>query len=192
MKERSNQVRIIAGQWRGRKLTFPDEPGLRPTADRIRETLFNWLASRLPGAHCLDLFAGSGALGFESASRGAMRVVMVENNTQVVRLLKETRQRFADTVVAIEHADVLGYLARVEESFDIVFLDPPFDNSELRERSLALLAQSGCLKPGGYVYLEAPKQEAEPVVTADWSLLKRKTAGQVAYRLYRNEDQSTG
>jgi len=185
MSARSNQVRIIAGQWRGRKLIFPDEQGLRPTADRIRETLFNWLAPLLPGAHCLDLFAGSGALGFEAASRGAERVVMIEKSPQAVQLLLENKQLLAAGAVEIKRGDSLHHLTEIEESFDIIFIDPPFVNPGLREKAVHILEKSECLKVGGYVYLEMPKRDPGPGMPKDWTPVKRKTAGQVAYQLYR-------
>ena len=125
MSPRSNQVRIIAGQWRGRKLSFPDVTGLRPTSDRIRETVFNWLATSLPGASCLDLFAGSGALGFEAASRGATRVVMVDRNRDVVRALRDNRQRLSASMIKIVQQDAENYLSAADGQFDVVFLDPP-------------------------------------------------------------------
>lgn len=192
MRTKSNQVRIIAGQWRGRKLTFPDEQGLRPTADRIRETLFNWLAPLLPGAHCLDLFAGSGALGFEAASRGAGRVVMVEKNPKAVQMLLENKQQFAASAVEIRHDDAQHYLSVVNASFDIIFLDPPFADTELRETVVTMLAQSGCIKAGGHVYLETPKQDPGSSLPEGWTPVKRKTAGEVAYQLYRLSDQAPG
>ncbi len=184
MTSRSNQVRIIGGQWRGRKLPFPDQQGLRPTADRIRETLFNWLAPLLPGAHCLDLFAGSGALGFEAASRGAARVVLVENNAPAVQVLSANQQRLDAGAVSIVHSDARQYLTGSQGSFDIVFLDPPFDNPQLRLDSLHALLQYGAIKPGGYLYMEMPRRDREPDLPENLVLEKRKMAGQVIYQLY--------
>jgi 16S rRNA (guanine966-N2)-methyltransferase len=136
MAAKSNQVRIIAGQWRGRKLEFPDSQGLRPTSDRVRETLFNWLAPVLPGAVCLDLFAGSGALGFEAASRDASRVVMVEQNSAVFKHLQSQSRRLSAQAVELVNADANDYLAGVDTAFDIVFLDPPFGNADLRQTAI--------------------------------------------------------
>lgn len=184
MNSRSNQVRIIGGQWRGRKLPFPDQQGLRPTADRIRETLFNWLAPRLPGAHCLDLFAGSGALGFEAASRGAARVVLVENKAPAVQVLSANKQRLDAGAVVIVHSEAQQYLTGAQGSFDIVFLDPPFDNPQLRLDSLHALLQCCAIKPGGYLYMEMHKRDQEPDLPESLVLEKRKMAGQVNYQLY--------
>lgn len=184
-------MRIIAGQWRGRKLTFPDGHGLRPTSDRIRETLFNWLAPAFPGVRCLDLFAGSGALGFEAASRGAAQVIMVEKNPVAVQMLIENKQRLAAEAVEIVLGDALQYLAGINGSFDVVFLDPPFNDPQLRDSAVQMLVRSGCLRLGSYIYLETPKQAPEPVVPADWTPAKCKTAGQVTYRLYRYEAPAT-
>jgi len=187
MRSRFNQVRIIAGRWRGRKLSFPDANDLRPTPDRIRETLFNWLAPMLPGAYCLDLFAGSGALGFEAASRGAAHVVMVDHNPDVVRALRLNQQRLCADVVDIIHQEAGNYLTGRSGQFDLVFLDPPFKDSILLERSIQMLAESGSLKAGARIYLELRAKASEPLLPKCWAVEKQKTAGQVAYRLYRKK-----
>ena len=124
----SNQVRIIGGQYRRRLLAFPDAPGLRPTPDRVRETLFNWLGQDLPGWSCLDLYAGSGALGFEAASRGAARVVMVERERAALETLQANRMLLGTTQLEIQRADCASWLAGNTELFDLIFLDPPFDS----------------------------------------------------------------
>ncbi len=186
MGSRSNQVRIIAGQWRGRKLSFAAGEGLRPTSDRIRETLFNWLAPLLPGASCLDLFAGSGALGFEAASRGAARVVMVESRRETVASLRENRQRLSAECVEILQQDAESYLSARPESFDVVFLDPPFSDPALLEKSIQMLSESGSLKSGASIYLEMPVKVPVPALPESWIEQKQKKAGQVVYRLYRN------
>ncbi len=180
-----NQVRIIGGRWRGSRLAFPDAEGLRPTADRIRETLFNWLAPVLPGAHCLDLFAGSGALGFEAASRGARRVVMLERDPRVVAALEANRERLDDGRIDIHAADALQWLRGGSGSFDLVFVDPPFADRRLLENSIAALAASGCLRPDGRVYLELPRQAPLPALPGDWVQERAKKAGQVGYYLFR-------
>jgi 16S rRNA (guanine966-N2)-methyltransferase len=185
MSSRSNQVRIIAGQWRGRKLSFPDASGLRPTPDRIRETLFNWLAPLLPGACCLDLFAGSGALGFEAASRGAARVVMVDHNPDIVRALRLNQQLLCADVIDIFQQEAENYLSGRSGHFDLVFLDPPFKDSILLERSIQMLTESGSLKAGARLYLELPAKAPEPSLPESWLKEKQKKAGQVAYQLYR-------
>ncbi len=147
----ANRVRIIGGQYRRRLLDFPGGAGLRPTPDRVRETLFNWLGQDLPGWTCLDLFAGSGALGFEAASRGAARVVMIERDAQALAALEKNRTQLAASQVDIQRADALAWLANSREAFDLVFVDPPFD-SGLAEAVLADLARH--LKPGGQAYVE--------------------------------------
>jgi 16S rRNA (guanine966-N2)-methyltransferase len=186
MKPKSNQVRIIAGRWRGRKVSFPSEQGLRPTSDRIRETLFNWLAPSLPGASCLDLFAGSGALGFEAASRGAARVVMVERHPNVAQTLRENRQRLGASCVDIIQGDAEAILSGTTEQYDVVFVDPPFENNALLEKTIRLLATSRCLKPAGQIYVEMPRNTRLATIPKHWVAVRRKTAGQVAYELYRN------
>jgi 16S rRNA (guanine966-N2)-methyltransferase len=187
MSSRSNQVRIIAGQYRGRKLSFPDTQGLRPTPDRIRETLFNWLAPRLAGACCLDLFAGSGALGFEAASRGAARVVMVDHNPDIVRALRLNQQLLCADVIEILEQEAGNYLSGRRGQFDLVFLDPPFKDSTLLEKSMRMLTDSGSLTEGARIYLEMPAKVPEPLIPKRWAVEKQKKAGQVAYRLYRKK-----
>lgn len=183
----SNQVRIIAGRWRGRKLTFPAVEGLRPTPDRIRETLFNWLTGLLPGARCLDMFAGSGALGFEAASRGAGSVVMLERNPVVVQALQASLDRLEGDAIEIHVADAIQWVRDCAAPFDLVFLDPPFSDSRLLTDGIAALAASHCVKPGARVYLELPKRAPLPGVPGDWIQEKAKVAGEVGYYLYRRK-----
>ena len=185
MGARSNQVRIIAGQWRGRKLSFPDAAGLRPTSDRVRETLFNWLAPILPGAHCLDLFAGSGALGFEAASRGAARVVMAERDPRVVRALQDSRQRLAADQVEVVSGEAKHYLAGSCGQFDVVFLDPPFSQASLLTETIELLQCGPHLKDGAYIYVETNAHLGSVTAPASWQLWREKRAGTVSYRLYQ-------
>ncbi len=147
----ANRVRIIGGQYRRRLLDFHDSAGLRPTPDRVRETLFNWLGQDLPGWTCLDLFAGSGALGFEAASRGARQVILVESDPRAVRALEKNRTLLGANAVDIQHAEAMTWLARNHLSFDLAFVDPPFD-SGLAARAMAALASQ--IKPGGHVYVE--------------------------------------
>jgi len=187
MNTKSNQVRIIAGQWRGRKLSFPEAHGLRPTPDRIRETLFNWLAPLIPGARCLDLFAGSGALGFEAASRGAARVVMVDHNPDIVRALRLNQQLLCADVIEILEQEAGNYLSGRSGQFDLVFLDPPFKDPTLLAKSMRMLTDSGSLKEGATIYLEIPAKAPEPLIPKCWAVEKQKKAGQVAYRLYRKK-----
>lgn len=144
-------MRIIGGQYRRRLLGFPDGAGLRPTPDRVRETLFNWLGQDLPGWRCLDLFAGSGALGFEAASRGAGRVVMIERDRAAFAALEKNRIELGATMVETLHADALAWLGRNHDIFDLAFIDPPFDSGLA---PAALDAIGAHLAPGGQVYVE--------------------------------------
>lgn len=185
---------MIGGKYRRRLLRVPQRPGLRPTPDRVRETLFNWLGQDLSGLACLDLFAGSGALGFEAASRGAARVVLVEKDRAIVAELERSRAELGATQVEIVGGDAAAYLARDHERpgarpsrrFDVVFLDPPF-------RQNAVPAILGSLAPrlveGARVYVES---EAPVEAAAPWTELKRAKAGQVSYQLLRwdGHDQS--
>ncbi len=155
----ANRVRIIGGQYRRRLLDFPDADGLRPTPDRVRETLFNWLGQDLPGWTCLDLFAGSGALGFEAASRGAARVVMIERDAKAIRALEHNRATLAASQLDILRVDALAWLANNREVFDLVFVDPPFD-SGLAARVLPDLASH--LKSGGHAYVEQGTEVIAP------------------------------
>lgn len=152
---RSHEVRIIGGQWKRTKLAVADQPGLRPTSDRVRETLFNWLGQDLTGWHCIDVFAGTGALGFEAASRGANEVLMIEQSTPLVAQLKRVQARLEAGAIQVFRGDGLAALKRLEPaSMDAVFLDPPFD-ANLFETSLQ--AASRAVAPDGFVYLEAPR-----------------------------------
>lgn len=174
-------VRIIGGQWRSRRIEFPERDGLRPTPDRVRETVFNWLAPWLAGARCLDLFAGSGAFAFEALSRGAAHAVLVEREPEALAALHANRQRLNAEAAEIVAGDALEYLNRNVMPFDIVFLDPPYA-SRLLEPCLTRLAEQGWVRPGGYVYLETP-EEQPPALPPGWTLLRSKTAGQVGYHL---------
>lgn len=178
-------MRIIAGRWRGRRIAFPDGKGLRPTPDRVRETLFNWLRSDIAGARCLDLFAGSGALGFEAASRGAREVVLVERERVVYEQLRTTAKALGADNVQIERADALRWLEGApRQPFDIVLLDPPFQD-DLLPRACELLSTNGWLAPGACVYLEAPASQTLSFVPPSWRIVRSKRAGQVGYYLAR-------
>ena len=183
-RKTSNQVRIIGGLHRGRQLTFPDLPGLRPTGDRVRETLFNWLQPILPGARCLDLFAGSGALGLEAASRGAGEVILLDQSPQVVRQLQKHIVDLKLEQTQAVQADALKWLQppSLNASFDIVFIDPPFSDGLLGP-CVQLLASSGLLAENARVYLEMDVLESLPFFPPDWQLLREKKTGQVAYYL---------
>ena len=157
-----NSVRIIGGGWRGRRVSFPDIPGLRPTPDRVRETLFNWLQERIAGARCLDLFAGSGALGLEALSRGAKEVVFVEQAVAAARALQEQLIRFGGQARAqVVEMGAARYLRSVPQAFDIVFLDPPFGQDALAEY-VPMLDAGDWLNVGGLVYLENEKTAGVP------------------------------
>ena len=174
-------VRIIGGRHRGRKLPFAEMPGLRPTGDRIRETLFNWLQPVIEGARCLDLFSGSGALGMEAASRGAGRVVMVEQAGSVVRQLERNRELLGLDQIEIVRADALQFLEQPASPFDIVFLDPPFDSDLLAPLCQRLTL--GWLADDARIYLEEDISRPFPELPEDWHWLKQKTAGRVRYGL---------
>ncbi|MCP3670820.1 MAG: 16S rRNA (guanine(966)-N(2))-methyltransferase RsmD [Gammaproteobacteria bacterium] len=180
---RGNQVRIIGGEHRGRKLDFPDIQGLRPTGDRIRETLFNWLQVNLPGAECLDLFAGSGALGLEAASRGAGRVLMLDRSPVAVDQLRQNISLLGLNQASVEQADALVWLQAVPQPFDIVFLDPPFAD-ELLQQVCHQLVVGGWLKPNALLYIETDAVNGLPQLPSVWRRLKEKKAGQVGYFLY--------
>ena len=174
-----NRVRIIGGAWRSRLVSFPPRPELRPTPDRVRETLFNWLGQDLAGKACLDLFAGSGALGFEAASRGARRVVMVERDPVVFRALTASRAALAAAVVELRRADALEFLRADGAVYDVVFVDPPY-RSDLWPQVAPLLPRH--LAPRALVYLE----RAGPL--PGWEVWRQGRAGQVAYQLLKRAE----
>lgn len=190
----TGKLRIIGGEWRSRQLPVVDLPGLRPTTDRVRETLFNWLQNDIAGAHCLDLFAGSGALGFEAASRGAASVTMLELQNAAMQVLRSNRQLLssdntgarnrADNIELLQQ-DALSWLASYQgKTFDVVFLDPPFASDYLH-KAIQLLSERECLSDNACVYLECEQQQSLPDLPSGWELSKEKTAGQVSYYLVR-------
>ena len=185
---RGNQVRIIGGRHRGRRLTFPAVADLRPTADRLRETLFNWLQGELPGARCLDLFAGSGALGFEALSRGAAYVELVERVPAVARQLRQNLARLEDGDQArVIQRDALRWLQRPPQTpFDLVFLDPPFKLDLLGTLSERLEA-GGWLAPRAWIYMEQPSHRPWFDLPPGWHLHRRAQAGQANCRLIRRQ-----
>ena len=172
-----NKVRIIGGELRSRMISLPDAEGLRPTPDRVRETLFNWLGQTLYGRTCLDLFAGSGALGFEAASRGAERVVMVERNPAVLRALQDNVKKLGCANVFVQGLDGLEFVSRDAKQYDVIFLDPPFQSDYL-PRLLEILPQR--LNKNGVVYVESG---AAITVPPPWQVIKSGKAGQVHYQL---------
>ncbi|UCQ57440.1 16S rRNA (guanine(966)-N(2))-methyltransferase [Edwardsiella piscicida] len=180
------QIRIIAGQWRGRKLPVPDSPGLRPTTDRVRETLFNWLAPILHDTQCLDAFAGGGALGFEAVSRYAARATLLESDRQVAAGLRKNAALLNCPQIEVIHTDTLRFLAQPGTPYQVVFLDPPFRQGLLND-TLTLLEQNGWLAADAWIYVESEVDGPALPIPASWALQREKVAGQVAYRLYRRQ-----
>lgn len=178
------KIRIIGGKWRGRKLSVPDHPRLRPTPDRVRETLFNWLQPHIEGARCLDLYAGTGALGLEALSRGAAHVTFVEQDSLLVKQLKDNIDAFGIDNVRVEQAEVQHWLEETTQKFETVFLDPPFKQG-LIDKTCGLLLSHECLYPSASVYIEGEKGMNVP---AGFSIVKQGTAGQVHYMLLQPED----
>lgn len=177
-----NSLRIIAGQWRGRKISFANSEGLRPTSDRVRETLFNWLAPVIANANCLDLFAGSGALGFEALSRGAAHVDLIDSSPIVFRQLQENlRLLKGNGNVWLDQAQ--NKLRQCPERYDIVFLDPPFSQSLLAP-CIELIEHYQLLSTNAWVYVETGRRELLPSLPTHWQLHREKVAGQVCYRLF--------
>ncbi len=186
----NNRLRIIGGLWRGRKIDFPDRPGLRPTSDRMRETLFNWLRLEVEHACCLDLFAGSGALGFEAASRGASRVVMIDSDPVALGALKQNIRLLGATQIDLIQADYSNYLRQHprEPVFDLVFLDPPF-HKEMLQPACDLLA-AGWLKNGARIYVETALPGL-PSLPSRWQLLKTVRMGQSHCFLFQDNPPSS-
>ncbi len=183
-------VRIISGQWRGRKLPVFDSEGLRPTTDRVKETVFNWLATDIAHARCLDLFSGSGSLGFEAASRQAEQVVMLELDKKVHQQLAKNIQTLNATNIALIHTDTLTYLAQPGTPFDVVFIDPPF-RKNLLDTTLKLLNENNWLAPDALVYIESEKEWQGTDLPENWRLHREKTAGQVSFRLFINQNEES-
>ena len=185
MAAKTNRVRIIGGAWRSRRISFPDHEGLRPSADRVRETLFNWLGQDLHGKTCLDLFAGSGALGLEALSRGAAAVVMVEKSRRVFESLRGNAELLGAKNLQLHCTDALEFAtaaaAQDAARFDIVFLDPPFGSSLLAQ---VLPRIAPLLKPDAMVYVESA---AAFVETGAWRIIKRGRAGQVHFNLVKHD-----
>ncbi|MDX1402915.1 MAG: 16S rRNA (guanine(966)-N(2))-methyltransferase RsmD [Woeseiaceae bacterium] len=180
----SGRLRIVAGKWRRRVLPIADEPGIRPTGDRIRETLFNWLGASVEGSRCLDLFAGTGALGLEALSRGAREVVFVERSARVVAVLEDSLAKLQATGAEVLKIDAMIFLQCEPSPFDIVFLDPPFA-ADLGGDLCRLLDEYGWLASGAQVYLEQRRDEPVPKLPEGWEILREKTAGHVRYALLR-------
>ncbi|MFP1863461.1 16S rRNA (guanine(966)-N(2))-methyltransferase [Lonsdalea quercina] len=177
------QIRIIGGQWRGRKLPVPHSPGLRPTTDRVRETLFNWLAPVIQQARCLDCFAGSGALALEALSRYAAHATLLEAERGIARQLSQNLSLLRAENASVIHTDALQWLAQPGEAFDVVFLDPPFRQG-LLDNTVNLLEKQGWLADDAWIYIETEAENRTLNLPANWQLHREKVAGQVAYRLY--------
>jgi len=185
----ARRLRIIAGQWRGRRWQFPAGE-IRPTGDRVRETLFNWLQGQVDGRRCLDLYAGSGALGLEALSRGAAHCVFVDHDAKVIDGLADVLREWGAGSAQVElvRGNASQYLARAAQPFDLVFLDPPFAGDELA-RSSARLESGGWLSPGALVYVEHPRAAPVPRLPAAWQALRSGNAGAVGYDLYQRRLQ---
>jgi len=178
-----NNVRIIAGSWRGRRLSFPDAQGLRPTPDRVRETLFNWLQFSLRGARCLDAFCGSGALAFEALSRGAAEVVALENNPAVFQSLTTQATTLEAKNLKLFHQDAMAWLQQTPvQAFDLVFLDPPFA-AHLLLPCFKIIAERGWLKSEGLIYCEHTAFPQAEELPENWKIFKQEKAGSLKFGL---------
>jgi 16S rRNA (guanine966-N2)-methyltransferase len=183
MAAMKSRVRIIGGNWRGRKLAVIDAPGLRPTPDRIRETLFNWLAGNCRGAMVLDCFAGTGVLGFEALSRGAKGLVALEQQSEAVSALRAEAGRLQAVNIEVIAGDALHSIDGLKRSFDILFIDPPYAQPELRQQVFERLEACACLNDGARVYFEWPDSESFELPSRALQWLKQKCAGQVNYAI---------
>ena len=184
MAAANNRVRISGGEWRSRLLSFPDVHGLRPTPDRVRQTVFNWLGQDMHGRRCLDLFAGTGAMGFEALSRGASAVVLVEKAAVAAKSLQQNQALLKASQARVLQQDAQQFLAQNRERFDVIFLDPPYEQGWL-PKLLPLL--SGHLAEGGMLYVEAEYQLEDD---AQWQVVKHGKAGNVCYHLLKLATES--
>ena len=183
----AGKLRIVGGTLRGSRLAVPAVAGLRPTPDRVRETLFNWLAPLIDGARCLDLYAGTGALGIEALSRGASQTDFVETDPALATLLRATLVRLKQAAT-VHRSDALQFLATAEGRYDIVFLDPPFA-ADLWTAAATALESSDRLQPSALIYVESPADEV-PAMPANWTLHREGRAGAVRFALYRRAEAS--
>ncbi|OCL19169.1 16S rRNA (guanine(966)-N(2))-methyltransferase RsmD [Gilliamella sp. wkB171] len=185
----NGSIRIIGGKWRGRKLPVLNKQGLRPTTDRVKETLYNWLMPVIHSSECLDCFSGSGSLGFEAASRGAQSVTLLEKDKQTAQLLIKNTQLLASTAIDVYPTDTLQWLNRsAYKQFDIVFIDPPFHQA-LVAKTISQLEENGWLKPSAYIYIETEiNYNVMNDIPCNWYLHREKTAGQVHSYLFIRED----
>jgi len=193
-KSTENSLRIIGGEWRSRRIPFAADTGVRPTADRIRETLFNWLQGITPEAHCLDLFAGSGALAFEALSRGAASVTMVDEDLRVIQQLQQNTALLKTDKATMKWSDALSFLSEYEplpeqaKRYDIVFLDPPYRDDIIGECTQRL-EKSGWLANTAWVYMECGADQALAEIPGNWELLHNKKSSQIRYALARRKPQ---
>ena len=178
-----HRLRIVGGRWRGMRIDFPPIEAIRPSPDRVRETLFNWLQAQIVGTRCLDLFAGSGALGIEALSRGAAAVTFVDREPQIGRHLTQTLERLGATGASVQVEDAARFLNRLPQPFDVVFLDPPFASALLQTAFTRL--PHGWLAPEAHIYVECPADAPLPPLPAGWMVYRSKQAGQVGYHLLR-------
>lgn len=181
-QRKSGYLRIIGGTWRSRKIPFAVGAGVRPTPDRVRETLFNWLQPVIQGARCLDLYSGSGALSFEALSRGAASAVMVDEDLRVIQQLQQNIDLLSADKAQVKWTDALQYLSESPQPFDVVFLDPPFRDDVLNE-CCRRIERYGWLAPKAWVYIEADVRRKMTDLPDNWEIIHHKTAGQVAYYL---------
>lgn len=183
------KLRIIGGKWRGRKISFPELEQIRPTPDRVRETLFNWLQAEIAGARCLDLFAGSGALGFEAASRGAAEVVMLDSDRSIIKAIQSQVSLLGAENIQVLQADALSFLeapaVSIKRPFDIIFLDPPF-GKELLPECIDKLEKCNWLADNATIYIESASPVEQESLPENWRLTHSKRAGQVMYHLVRH------
>jgi 16S rRNA (guanine966-N2)-methyltransferase len=187
----ANSLRIIGGKWRSRVVEFPDSEGLRPTPDRVRETVFNWLQMQIGGARCLDLFAGSGALGFEAASRGAEQVTLVESNHKVAATLTENLSVLKADNCQVITQSALDFVSSYRgDAVHLVFIDPPYQ-ADLWSDTAALLTKKKVLADNALIYLEYASKQQAPLLPDSWHLLKDKVAGEVHYCLYQYQPEDT-
>ena len=186
----NGSIRIIGGKWRGRKLSVLDKQGLRPTTDRVKETLYNWLMPIIQNSNCLDCFSGSGSLGFEAASRGAQSVTLLEKDKQVANQLKKNKQFIASNNIDIYATDTFHWLNKpAQKQFDVVFIDPPFHQS-LIEKTITLLENNLWLNSSAYIYIECETtHDLTSYIPSNWYLHREKTAGQVHSYLFIREDK---
>ena len=183
--KKTRQLRIIGGQWKSRQIRFPDLVDLRPSPDAVRETLFNWLRNDLDSSDCLDLYAGSGAFGFEAISRGASSVVMVDNHNHVIKNLYETRELLhADDLVDIYHGRASQYLETTTRKFDVVFIDPPFKNYAIHADCQSLIDHQ-ILNHDAKVYIESPKSNLPLPIPATWHIIRESQRGMVQSTLIK-------